>query len=316
MKRLLVTGADGFVGSALCQTLADTGYPVYAATRTLGRPLPVADRVVVGDIHGQTDWSGALQGIDTVIHLAARVHVLKDTANEPLAAFRQVNAEGTLNLARQAAAAGVRRFIFISSIKVNGEVSPPGRPFQADDQPQPADAYGQSKHEAELALRQLTADTGLDVVIIRPPLVYGPGVKANFQRVMHWLAQGWPLPLGAINNRRSLVALANLIDLIITCINHPAAANQTFLVSDGDDMTTTDLLKRTAKALGKRAWLMPLPVGWLVMAAKVLGKQAQAQRLLGSLQVDTAKTRGLLGWMPPVAVDRALQETARHYQGR
>ncbi|MNE56065.1 GDP-6-deoxy-D-mannose reductase [compost metagenome] len=208
---------------------------------------------------------------------------------------------------------GVRRFIFISSIKVNGESTLPGKPFKADDQPSPQDPYGVSKQEAEEALRQLGHDTGMEVVIIRPVLVYGPGVKANFLSMLNWLNRGVPLPLGAIRNKRSLVAIQNLVSLIVTCIDHPAAANQVFLVSDGEDLSTTQLLCRLSKALGKPARLLPLPEWMLKLAASMLGKQAVAQRICGSLQVDISKNLELLGWTPPVSSDTAMRQTAGHY---
>lgn len=269
--------------------------------------------VAVGDIDPHTDWRGALAGVDCVVHLAARVHVMHERAADPLAEFRKVNVDGSLALARQAVAAGVRRFIFVSSIKVNGEGTAPGRPFAADDALAPADAYGISKLEAERSLLALAAEAGMQMVIIRPVLVYGPGVKANFRSMMSWLSKGVPLPLGAIHNRRSLVALDNLVDLILTCMNHLAAAGQVFLVSDGEDLSTTELLRRMGAALGRPARLLPVPAAWLDGAARLLGKGAVAQRLCGSLQVDIEKTRRLLDWTPPVTVDAALRETARHF---
>jgi nucleoside-diphosphate-sugar epimerase len=267
----------------------------------------------VSGLEPDTDWQNALKGVDVVIHSAARVHVMEDKASDPLAAFRKVNVEGTLNLARQAAELGVRRFISISSIKVNGEGTSLGMPYLADAQPAPADPYGISKMEAEQGLRELAAESGMEVVIIRPPLVYGPGVKANFLNMMRWLHKGVPLPFGAIHNRRSLVALDNLVDLIVTCIGHPAAANQTFLVSDGEDLSTTELLRGMGTALGKPARLLPVPSWLLETGAAMLGKQALSQRLCGSLQVDISKTRELLNWTPPVSVDEALRKTAKHF---
>jgi nucleoside-diphosphate-sugar epimerase len=245
---VLVTGAGGFVGRALCERLEKMQWQVRQAHR---RPLQskslssLPDRVNIGDVDRSTDWRIALSGMDCVVHLAARVHMMNDQGPDSLPEFRQVNAEGTANLARQAADAGVKRFIYLSSIKVNGEFTEPGHPFTADDAPAPEDPYGISKHEAEQALRQIASDTGMEVVIIRPPLVYGPLVKANFESMMRWLARGVPLPLAAaVQNRRSLVALDNLVDLVVTCLNHPSAANQTFLVSDGEDLSTADLLRR------------------------------------------------------------------------
>jgi UDP-glucose 4-epimerase len=257
-----------------------------------------------------TDWTAALDGVSAVIHCAARVHVMADTAADPLEEFRHVNVQGTLNLARQAAAAGVRRFVFVSSIKVNGEATQPGAPFTADDAPAPLDAYGVSKMEAEQGLRELAAQTGMEVIIIRPPLVYGPGVKANFAAKMRWLQRGVPLPLGAIHNQRSLVALDNLVDLIVTCLTHPAAANQTFLVSDGEDVSTSELLRRMGQALDRPARLLPVPQSWLKLAAAMVGKSDVAQRLCGSLQVDISKTRQLLSWTPPLSLDQGLKRAA------
>jgi nucleoside-diphosphate-sugar epimerase len=230
-----------------------------------------------------------------------------------LTEFRKVNVEGTLRLARRAAESGVKRFIFISSIKVNGESTVLGKPFKANDFPAPADPYGVSKYEAEEALKQLSLDTGMEVVIIRPPLVYGPGVKANFLSMLSWLNKGVPLPLGAIRNRRSLVAIGNLVDLIVTCIEHPAAANQIFLVSDGDDLSTPQLLQCLARALGKKAWLLPLPEWSLKLVASAIGRRAVAQRICGSLHVDIDKNRKLLDWAPPIKVEAAMRQTARQY---
>jgi nucleoside-diphosphate-sugar epimerase len=232
---------------------------------------------------------------------------MHDTAADPVTAFRAVNVDGTVNLARQAAAAGVKRFVFISSVKANGESTQPGRAFTETDAPNPQDAYGQSKHEAEQGLRQLSADTGMEVVIIRPPLVYGPGVKANFAALMRVVQRGWPLPLGAVHNQRSLVALDNLVDFIITCITHPQAANQTFLVSDGQDLSTTELVRGMAQAAGVPARLLPVPVWALQAGASLLGKGDAVQRLCGNLQIDTSKARRLLDWVPPVSVEEGLR---------
>lgn len=311
---ILVTGATGFVGTALVARLAREGMETRACIRRDDASMPTGIHTVhVGDLTGDADWSPALAGIGVVVHAAARVHVMDDTATNPLAEFRRVNVQGTLNLARQAAAVGVRRFVFISSIKVNGEATTLGLPFSADDMPAPLDPYGVSKMEAEQGLRKMAAETGMEVVIIRPPLVYGPGVKANFQTMMRWLGRGVPLPLGAINNRRSMVALDNLVDLILTCIDHPAAANQTFLVSDGEDLSTTQLLQRLGRALGKPARLIPVPSMFLKIGAALLGKPAIAQRLCGSLQVDISKAQQLLGWTPPLFVDEGLKRAAEGY---
>jgi nucleoside-diphosphate-sugar epimerase len=311
--RLLVTGATGFVGRSLCAEAIRRNFRVRGAVRSACKLPAGVETEVVGLIDGHTDWSVALAGVEVVIHLAARVHVMKDTAVDALAEFRRINVEGTLNLARQAVEAGVQRFIFISSIKVNGEGTVLGQLYTAEDQPAPVDPYGISKREAEDALRQLASETSMDVVIIRPPLIYGPGVKANFKSMMYWLDKGIPLPLGAIDNQRSLVALDNLIDLIVTCIRHPAAANQTFLAGDGEDLSTTELLRRMAAALGKKAWLVPVPSFLLVWGARLVGKQAIAQRLCGSLQIDISKACELLGWKPPVSMDEALRKAAQYY---
>lgn len=308
MNMVLVTGATGFIGRALHARLITMGIPVRAASRQ-----PAPGHTSVGALDGSTDWSEALAGIDVVVHLAARVHVMRDTEADPLAAFRNSNVEATLNLARQAAKGGVRRFVFISSIKVNGERSTSGTPFTADDVVTPVDAYAVSKREAEVGLLRLADETGMSVVIIRPPLVYGPGVKANFEAMMRWLIRGVPLPLGSIHNRRSLVALDNLVDLIVTCIDHPAAANRVFLAGDGEDLSTTELIRRLAAALGVPARLVPVPAKLLELVASLLGRRAVAQRLCGDLQVDISKARQLLGWVPPMTVDEGLRRTAQHF---
>lgn len=313
--KVFLTGASGFVGSAILRRLVADGTPVVAAVRQGSvAPSALVRCVQFRSFEEDNDWDGALAGCDVVVHSAARVHVMNDTESDPLAAFRRINVEGTLTLARQAVAAGVKRFVFLSSIKVNGEGTQPGRPYSASDTPQPQDPYGISKLEAERALLALAHESGLEVVIVRPVLVYGPGVKANFLNMMRWLDRGIPLPFGAIHNQRSLVALDNLVDLIVTCIGHEAAANQVFLVSDAEDLSTSELLIRMGQALGRPARLLPVPAGFLSAAAKVLGKEGLSQRLCGSLQVDIEKTRDLLGWYPPVTVDTALEAAARHYQ--
>ena len=304
---VLVTGAQGFVGLPLSAALVKLGYQVRGAVRGNFQDKEGQETLSVGDINGDTVWSEVLADVSVLIHLAARVHVMNEMTDDPLAEFRKINVEGTLNLARQAFKAGVSRFIYISSIKVNGEFTEPGRPFKADDAPQPMDPYGVSKREAEDGLRQLAEETGLEVVIIRPPLIYGLGVKANFLSMMRWLHKGIPLPLGSINNARSLVALDNLVDLIVTCIQHPAAANQTFLVSDGEDVSTTDLLKRTALAMGIKARLIPVPDILIKAGGKLLGKGDVVQRLCGNLQVDITKAQQLLGWAPPISVEEGLR---------
>lgn len=293
---------------------ADT--QVWAAVRAVppsGLPAGVTP-VVVGDLaEAAMPWPG-LDGASVVVHLAARAHVMHERLSNPLAEYRRVNVQGTENLARQAAQAGVRRFVFISSVKVNGEVTQPGKPFTPADAPAPQDDYGLSKHEAEQALWQVARDTGMEVVVIRPPLVYGPGVKGNFARMVQWVRKGMPLPLGAVRNRRSLVALDNLVDLIALCASparSPQAANQTFLVSDWDDVSTTELLRRVAHAYDVPARLLPVPAGLMRGAARLLGKTAVADRLFGYLQVDASHARDLLGWTPPVSMGQQLCEMAR-----
>jgi nucleoside-diphosphate-sugar epimerase len=312
---ILITGASGFVGRALMKRLqADQWFSVRAAVRSLSRLDQTAGAVIeTGDLGSVVDWQTALQGIDVVVHLAARAHMMQDTTANPLAEHRKINVEGTLNVARQAQNAGVKRFIFLSTIKVNGEQTPLGRPFRAEDNPSPVDAYAISKREAEDGLRELCSNSTMDFVIIRPPLVYGPGVKGNFLTLLRWLDKGLPLPLASIHNKRSLVAVDNLVDLIITCIDHPAAANQTFLVSDSEDLSTPELLKRTAAAIGTRVYLLRAPVGLLHFAAQCFGKTAAIHRLCGSLQLDIRKTCEQLGWHPPVDVDQALHTTAQYY---
>lgn len=311
--RILITGATGFVGHALCNRLEDSAALRIAVRSPIDAALRGRCEVAHATLDPAQDWSKALDGIATVIHCAARVHLMNDDATDPLREFRRINVDGALQLARQAAEAGVKRFVFISSIKVNGESTLAGEPFTAAQAPAPIDPYGVSKWEAEQQLRRLSAETGMEVVIIRPVLVYGPGVKANFLNMMKCLYKGVPLPLGAIDNKRSIVALDNLVDLIVTCIDHPRAANQTFLVSDGEDLSTTELLQRMSKALGKRPRLLPVPAWMLESAAKVVGKQSIAQRLCGSLQVDISYTRERLSWTPPVSVDTALRKTAQHF---
>lgn len=311
---IMVTGANGFVGSALLAGLIKRDLETRACVRHLDVEMPNGvDIVETGGVDSNTDWGNVLESRMTLIHLAARVHVMNDTASDPLAEFREINTLGTINLANQAAAKGVRRFIYLSSVKVNGEYTNAGEAFTADDLNIPNDPYGRSKYEAEQGLRELGSRTGMEIVIIRPPLVYGPGVKANFLQLMRWLHLGVPLPLGAINNHRSFVALDNLIDLIIVCITHPSAANQSFLVSDGEDLSTTQLLRRLGRALGKPTNLLPIPQNLLAASLTLLGKGSMAQRLCGSLQLDISKTNNLLGWIPPVTVEKALEQTAHDF---
>lgn len=305
--RILITGASGFVGRTLCARAAGLGAEVRGIARSPCDSLVGVESFLVDGIDDRTQWQNYVATNDAVIHLAARVHVMSDTAADPLTEFRRVNVQGTLNLARQAAAAGVRRFVFISSVKVNGESTQPGTAFKPDDAPAPMDAYGLSKMEAEQGLRELAVQTGMEVVIIRPPLVYGPGVKANFAALMREVQRGWPLPLGAIHNQRSLVALDNLVDFIITCITHPKAANQTFLISDGQDLSTTELVRGMAQAAGVPARLLPVPVWALERAGRLIGKGDAIQRLCGNLQIDSSKARDLLGWVPKISVQEGLR---------
>lgn len=331
---ILVSGANGFVGKALCRNLLARGHSVRGAVRSMESVMETLEvglkYAVVGDIGAETDWSDALLGIDCVIHCAARAHVMNEPESDAIEAFRAVNAAGTRRLAEQAANAGVRRFVYLSSIKVNGEHTNPGSSsrakgratsdrvitvFREDDVPNPQDAYAISKWEAEQRLATLARETDMEVTIIRPPLVYGPGVKGNFAALLRWIEKGIPLPLGAVrNNRRSLVGLDNLVDSIVTCIDHPAAANQVFLVSDGEDLSTSELLRRTSLAVGKPARLIPIPQGFLEFGLKMLGKQDMARRLCGSLQVDIGKARDLLGWTPMVSVDDGLRRVAGWYR--
>lgn len=311
---ILLTGASGFVGRAVLASLIQSRFVRVALRRPDAAGIPEGVDVFEASLSPDQDWIKALSGVSSVIHCAARVHVMNEEAADPLAEFRRVNVDGTLRLARQAAEAGVKRFVFVSSIKVNGELSQPGQPFTADQIPAPGDPYGISKCEAEAGLWALSEETVMEVVVIRPPLVYGPGVKANFLAMMRWLQRGVPLPLGDVTeNRRSLVYLDNLADLIVTCVDHPAAANQTFLVSDDEDLSTAALLRRMAKALGRPARLIPVPVGLITLGAKLIGRSGIAQRLCGSLQLDIGKTKALLDWMPPISVDEGLRRTAAHW---
>ena len=400
-RKVLITGANGFIGRALCDKLLADGYQVRGAVRGAAQmtALPSGvEGVMVGDIGPETDWSEALKGIDGVVHLAARVHIMLESFADPLAEYRKVNVEGTKCLAIAAANAGVKRFVYISSVKVNGEGTdirgrrsevrgqektevgrkrderptsntrrararsrqverptsnekdeelatdphrltpvrssgPTGQaqtfvratcsgknshrfakekaegrsdPYTEMDKPEPRDAYAVSKWEAEQGLMAIAEETGLEVVIIRPPLVYGPGVKANFRSLMKWVQRGVPLPLGAVYNKRSFVALDNLVSFIIHCIDHPKAANEVFLISDGEDVSTTELLQKMARAFGKRSFLLPVPVGLMTFVAGLLGKRDVADRLFGSLQVDSSKARDLLGWKPLVSMDEGL----------
>nr|WP_312971301.1 SDR family oxidoreductase [Pseudomonas sp.] len=305
MSKIILTGAIGFVGAKLFAQLEQhSDFQVVGLCRCLPEKEGSSGLHAMGDLQ-QADLSVLLPGVDVFIHAAARAHIMKDEVVDPLAEYRRVNVECTLNLARQAATAGVKRFIFISSIGVNGDINT--RPFAIDDYPNPAGAYAQSKWEAEQGLMQLAAETGMEVVNIRPPLVYGPGAPGNFGSLVRWIEKGFPLPLGAIHNKRSLVGIDNLVDLIIRCIDHPAAANQVLLAGDGEDLSTSELLRGVGRAMGKPARLIPWPAGLLQLGSTLLGKRAMAQRLLGSLQVDIRETCELLDWQPPYTVEEGLQ---------
>jgi nucleoside-diphosphate-sugar epimerase len=333
----LVTGANGFVGSALCEALSAQGYEVCGAVRSAKTTVEKCKPVIIGEFDDNTDWGNALSGMEVVIHLAARVHVMSDDARDPLAEFRRTNTAGTENLARQAARAGVKRFVYVSSIKVNGESTPlmasaapskiPLGPlflkgggssnmFTETDLENPQDPYGISKWEAEQALHRVVAETGLEVVIVRPPLVYGAGVKGNFVQMLKVLAKGIPLPLASVNNRRSLVYVGNLVNALILCSTHHAAVGQTYLVSDGEDISTPDLLRQLGMAMGHPAHLFPCPQELLKLAGRLTGKSDQIERLLGSLQVDSNKICRELDWMPPYTLDQGLRATADRFHGR
>jgi nucleoside-diphosphate-sugar epimerase len=311
MRKILITGATGFVGKEVCRVLRSRGIPYVATVRRSTEH----NQIQVGDLSGATNWSKALEGCEAVIHLAARVHVMKDKASEPLRLYREINVAATVNLARQAADSGVKRFVFVSSIKVNGETTT-NKPFTANDRPAPIDPYGQSKFEAEKALIVLSEQTGMELVIVRPPLVYGPGVRANFLRLMQLIRVGLPLPFGGIQNLRSLVAVDNLVDLLIRCASHPKAAGNVFLVSDDRDLSTTELINLIAKSMKKQPMLLPMPVRFVNLCAKAVGKAGIANRMLGSLQVDIRSTKETLDWQPIVEPEAAIDRTVSHFLQR
>lgn len=314
--KFLITGADGFVGKPLCAELLRRGHPVRAAVRAADAPAGNIEQAAVGSIDGATDWSIVLRGVGVVIHLAARVHVMSDTAADPLAEFLKVNLHGTVNLAQQAAQAGVKRLVYVSSIKVNGEETRDEQRFSEADPPAPQDPYAISKWQAEQALHRVAQETGLEVVIIRPPLVYGPGVKGNFAQMLKVLAKGVPLPLASVRNQRSLIYVGNLVDALIACATHPAAVGQAYLVCDSEDISTPDLLRQLAGEMGVPSRLFPCPPALLRLAGKLTGKPQQLERLLGSLQIDDAKIRRDLSWQPPFSLDQGLQATALAYLKR
>ncbi len=312
MTKVLVTGANGFVGLPLCRWLGEQGYQVVAGVRSEDKLGAVpAGGVVVGDIDGQTDWQ--LEGVDSIVHLAARVHVMSDRAADPLAEFRKINIAGTERLARQAAAAGVQRLIYLSSIKVNGESTPEAAAFTEADPPAPVDPYGVSKQEAEQTLQSISRETGLEVVIIRPPLIYGPRVKGNFITLLNWMYRGIPVPVALARNKRSMIYVDNLTHLIETCLHHPAAAGKIFLASDGADVSTPELLRRLSSALGQQAYLLPVPETILRALLRPLQRENMVDRLFGSLVVKDDYTRQRLDWMPPYSLEAGLARTAQWY---
>ncbi len=309
----LVTGANGFVGQVLCRDLIERGYAVRGAVRQEAAVLPPGmEKIVVGPIDGNTDWSDALQGIDIVFHLAARVHVMREKSADPLAEFRKVNFEGTERLAKSAAAAGARRLVYVSSIKVNGE-NTRNKPFSEKDEPNPQDPYGVSKREAEAALQRISDETGLEVVVVRPPLVYGPGVGGNFARMLSWIRKGIPLPLGSVKNRRSMIYVENLADALIRCATHPEAANETFLVSDTETVSTPELIRILSEKMGVAPRTPPFPLPLLRLLGKFAGKSAEMERLTESLEIDSGKIRSKLGWNPPHALSEGMAQTATWY---
>ncbi|MGR5547046.1 UDP-glucose 4-epimerase family protein [Vibrio sp. PNB22_2_2] len=308
---ITVTGASGFVGSSLLKKLPSD------RTRSIGLGKPEiipSEQFFKLNIDSNTNYSYALSGVDVVVHLAARVHVMNDAVSNPLEEYREVNTRGTVNLARQAASAGVKRFIFISSIKVNGEGTTLDKPFTSADESLPEDDYGLSKAEAEQQLFEIGKETGMEIVIIRPTLVYGPGVKANFAALMNLVSKGIPLPFGCIkNNKRSLVSVDNLVDLIATCIDHPKAANQVFLVSDDHDVSTSKMVREMAQALGKPTWQLSVPVWCYKLVGKLFNKSDVVDRLAGSLQVDISHTKETLGWEPPQSLQEGFKQTAEAF---
>lgn len=314
--KILVTGANGFVGLPLSQYLTAAGHQVVGAVRSHDSLSVVNSKIclkVIGDISEITDWQDCLGGVEHVIHLANRAHVMDEQSSNPLALYRKVNTEGTLNLARQAAAAGVKRFIFISSIKANGEWSIAGQALTSNNQHVPVDPYGLSKYEAELGLKLIAEHTGLEVVVIRPPLIYGPGVKANFLKMMQWVEKGIPLPLGDIQNQRSMLGLDNLIDFIELCLTHANAPGQTFLVSDDYDVSTTELLKEISSAMNRPSRLLSIPQSFIEKSLILLGQRHICDRLCGSLQLDISLTKRLLSWKPPHTFKNQLSKTALDY---
>ena len=313
-RRVVVTGANGFVGRVLCGELHVRGFDIRAAVRSVNLQVENAEIAVVGAIDGETDWNEILSDVDLVVHLAARVHVMREDADDGLEEYRKVNVAGTEHLARAAARNGVKRLVYVSSIKVNGEATYGDDKFIEVKEPSPQDPYSISKWEAELALHRVAAETGLEVVILRPALVYGPEVKGNFEQMMKVLGKRIPLPLGSVRNLRSLVYVGNLVDALIVCATHPAATGKTYLVSDREDISTPELLRLIGTVMGRPARLFACPSALLKLAGRLIGKADQVGRLLGSLQIDSSKIRRELDWTPPYTLQQGLQETAEWYR--
>jgi nucleoside-diphosphate-sugar epimerase len=307
--QIFITGGSGFIGHAVCTALVEAGHSVTCVARSSRRLPSGCQEVFVPSIGPETDWMDSLEGVEAVVHLAARAHVMREDAADPLDAFRQVNALGTLRLARAAAEAGVRRFVFLSSVKVNGDVTG-DRPFTETDPADPGDPYASSKLEAEQGLAEIAGEGGMEIVVLRPPLVYGPGVKGNFLSLLQLCDRGLPLPLGGIANRRSLLSLDNLVDAIGLCLTHPAAAGGTYLLRDGEDLGTAELIRRLSAALGRPPRLFAVPTTLLKTLGRCLGRRAEMERLLGSLVVDDGKIRRELGWSPPCSLDQGFAATA------
>ena len=321
MQRLLITGANGFLGNAVCAEAVARGYPVRGATRStydwrLGSASLGVENIEIGDIKAHTDWQRAVLDCDVVVHLAARVHIMREDANDPLAEFRLINTEATEKLARCAAINGVRRFVYISSIGVNGLFTEDNVQFLESDSANPHNAYTLSKWEAEQVLHRVAEETGLEVVILRPPLVYGAGAPGNFAQMLRLVELGIPLPLAGVKNKRDLIYVGNLVDAIMTCVRHSSAAGETYLVSDGETVSTPEILVELAKALGVSSRVFPCPIGLLKLIAGLLGKTGQVQRLIGSLQVDSTKIRRELGWKPPYSLRQGFRETVKGNETR
>lgn len=309
--QVAVTGSNGFIGSTLCHSLRGEGYGVTPFVRANVHTASALG-VSIGSIDAKTDWGTLLEGVDCVVHCAAHVHRMNNLDNPDL--FRIVNTDGTMRLATAAANSGVKRFVFVSTVKVMGEFTAIGRPYRSDDTPDPKDLYGISKWEAEQGLKTIAERTGLEVVVVRPPLVYGPGVGANFRQLMGWVARGIPLPVAAIKNQRSLVYVGNLADLVLTCVVHPSAVGQTFFVSDGHDLSTPQLVSELALAMGRKPRMLDIPVGMLQLLGRLTGRVAQVERLTGNLQVDIEHTQRTLDWVPVCSVRQGMKDAIRDFR--